>query len=213
MKVLITGFDPFGGETINPAFEALKSLPDEILDYHIITLEIPTVFDKSIRVLSEAISKHQPEIVVCVGQAGGRFGITPEYVAININEARIEDNDGNQPSDEAIESNGPNAYFTNLPVKAIVKKLIDQSIPSSLSYTAGTFVCNHVFYGLMHLITTHTPTIRGGFIHVPYLPEQVLDKRNQPYMTKDMITQGLTLAIEAIIENQTDISLVTGNEH
>lgn len=212
MKVLITGFDPFNGETINPAFEAVKSMPNQILNYEIIKLEIPTVFGQSLEVLKKAIQLEEPDIVVCTGQAGGRFTITPEYVAINLDEARIFDNSGNKPLGIPIVVDGENAYFTSLPVKSIVRELQDNNIPCSISFTAGTFVCNHVFYGLMHLINNDFPTVKGGFIHVPFLPEQTLDKMNQPYMSLDMMTKGLTLAVKAIIECKEDISIEIGAE-
>lgn len=213
MKALITGFDPFNGEKINPAFQAIKGLPDFISDFQIIKLEIPTVFNKSIDILKNAINDHNPDIIICVGQAGGRFDITPEYVAINLDEARIPDNEGNKPSGKPIIDSGENAYFTTLPVKAISKELKESNIPTKISYTAGTFVCNHLFYGLMHIISTSHPNIKGGFIHVPYLPEQVIEKGNQPYMSLDMITEGLTLALKATIEHEEDIEFQSGTEH
>ena len=140
MKVLITGFDPFGGEPINPALEAVKKLPEIISGAEIIKLEIPTVFRKSLEKIEEAIIKENPDIIISVGQAGGRFGITPERVAINIDDARIKDNEGNQPLDIRIFEDGENAYFSNLPVKAMVKEVTDGGLPASLSNTAGTFV-------------------------------------------------------------------------
>jgi pyroglutamyl-peptidase len=213
MKALITGFDPFNGESINPAFQAIKGMPNNIADCQIIKLEIPTVFNKSIDILKNAINDHNPDIVICVGQAGGRFDITPEYVAINLDEARIPDNEGNKPSGSSIIESGNNAYFTSLPVKAIIKELKSNNIPAKISYTAGTFVCNHLFYGLMHMIQNNHPTIKGGFLHVPYLPEQVVDKNNQPYMSLDMITEGLTLALKSTIEHEEDIELSSGIEH
>mgnify|MGYP003106012216 FL=1 len=142
MKVLITGFDPFGGENINPALEAVKKLPDIIEGAEIIKLEIPTVFRKSLEKIEENLIKHKPDIVLSIGQAGGRFGITPERVAINIDDARIEDNEKNQPIDIEIFEDGKNAYFTNLPIKAMVKEMHAAGIPASVSNTAGTFVCN-----------------------------------------------------------------------
>lgn len=141
MKILITGFDPFGGESINPALEAVKKLPDTILGQEIIKIEIPTVFRKSLEKIEENIQKHNPDVVISVGQAGGRFGVTPERVAINIDDARIKDNEGNQPIDISIYEDGENAYFSNLPIKAMVKEMNDNGIPASVSNTAGTFVC------------------------------------------------------------------------
>ena len=190
MKVLITGFDPFGGESINPALEAVKALPDTIAGAEIIKLEIPTVFRKSLEKIEENIIKHSPDIVISIGQAGGRFGVTPERVAINIDDARIEDNEKNQPIDITIFEDGETAYFTNLPIKAMVKEMQDGGIPASVSNTAGTFVCNHVMYGIMYMIDKKYPNIKGGFIHVPYIPSQVVTKPNMPSMSASDITKG-----------------------
>ena len=210
MKILITGFDPFGGESINPALEAVKKLPDTILGQEVIKIEIPTVFRKAVEKIEENIEKHNPDVVISVGQAGGRFGVTPERVAINIDDARIQDNEGNQPIDIAIYEDGENAYFTNLPIKAMVKEMNDNGIPASVSNTAGTFVCNHVMYGILYLIDKKYPNMRGGFIHVPYIPSQVTTKPNMPSMSADDITKGLELSIKAIIENSSDIKTIGG---
>lgn len=200
MKLLITGFEPFGGETINPAYEAVKTLEDKIMNTEIIKKEIPTVFYKSIEVLENLIENEKPDIVVCVGQAGGRYDISLERVAINIDDARIKDNEGNQPVDIKIFEDGENAYFTSLPIKRMVKKIREAGIPASISNTAGTFVCNHIMYGLLYLIDKKYPNIRGGFIHVPYLPEQVISKRNMPSMSIENIRKGLRSAIEVVLE-------------
>ncbi|MEG2288403.1 MAG: pyroglutamyl-peptidase I [Clostridium sp.] len=214
MKVLITGFDPFGGSTINPAYEAVKMLPDNICEAEIIKLEISTVFGAGAKKVDEAIEDNNPDIVICVGQAGGRAGITPEFIGINFKDARIADNKGNQPVDEVIYKDGENAYFTKLPVKAIVKKLKENNIPASVSYTAGTYVCNDVMYSLLYLIDKKYPTIRGGFIHVPFDTSQVLEMPpTTPSMPISMISKGLKFAIEATIENLMDISEVGGATH
>lgn len=210
MKVLLTGFTPFGGEEINPSYEAVKLLNDEIAGAKIIKLEIPTVFHKSIKTLEEAIEQEKPDIVICVGQAGGRFEICVERIAINIDDARIEDNEGNKPVDEAVFKDGENAYFSNLPIKSMVKKIRDNNIPANVSNTAGTFVCNHIMYGVMYLINKKFPNIKGGFIHVPFIPQQVLNKKNLPYMTLNEITAALTYAIEAAVENKEDIKMSYG---
>ena len=210
MKILITGFDPFGGENINPALEAVKKLPDTILGQEVIKIEIPTVFRKSLEKIEENIQKHNPDVVISVGQAGGRFGVTPERVAINIDDARIKDNEGNQPIDISIYEDGEAAYFSNLPIKAMVKEMNDNGIPASVSNTAGTFVCNHVMYGILYLIDKKYPNIRGGFIHVPYIPSQVTTKPNTPSMSIDDISKGLELSIKAVIENSSDIKTVGG---
>lgn len=210
MKVLITGFDPFGGESINPALEAVKLLPENIEGAEIIKLEIPTVFRKALEKIEEAIEFHKPSIVISVGQAGGRFGVTPERVAINIDDARIKDNEGNQPIDISIYEDGKNAYFSNLPIKAMVKEMNDNGIPASVSNTAGTFVCNHVMYGILYLVDKKYPDIKGGFIHVPYIPSQVTTKPNMPSMSIIDISKGLELSIKAAVENNEDIKLVGG---
>lgn len=210
MKILITGFDPFGGESINPALEAVKKLPNTILGQEVIKIEIPTVFRKSLEKIEENIQKHNPDVVISIGQAGGRFGITPERVAINMDDARIKDNEGNQPIDISIYEDGEAAYFSNLPIKAMVKEMNDNGIPASVSNTAGTFVCNHVMYGILYLVDKKYPNIRGGFIHVPYIPSQVTTKPNTPSMSIDDIAKGLELSIKAIIENSSDIKTVGG---
>ena len=210
MKVLITGFDPFGGEKVNPALEAVKALPDNIAGAEVIKIEIPTVFRKSLERIEENIVKHNPDIVISVGQAGGRFGVTPERVAINIDDARIEDNEKNQPLDITIFEDGENAYFSNLPIKAMVKEMKDNGIPSAVSNTAGTFVCNHVMYGILYMIDKKYPGVKGGFIHVPYTPAQVIDKPEKPSMSVNDIAKGLELCIKAAVENNEDIKVIGG---
>ncbi|WP_066497166.1 pyroglutamyl-peptidase I [Abyssisolibacter fermentans] len=209
MKVLMTGFEPFGGEKINPSFEAVKKLDDQIVGAHIIKAEIPTVFRKSIETLTKIIEKEKPDIVICVGQAGGRCDITVERVAINIDDARISDNEDNQPIDKKIYEDGKNAYFSNLPIKAMVKEINDNLIPASISNTAGTFVCNHIMYGLLYMINKKYTNIKGGFIHVPFIPEQVIGKKNVPSMILDNIVKGLKCSIKATVENEKDI-IVSG---
>jgi len=212
MKVLVTGFDPFGGDKVNPAYEAVKKMPDEIAGAQIIKVEVPTVFAKSSQVVEKAIAEHQPEIVICVGQAGGRSAVSFERVAINLAEARIADNEGNQPFDTALEPDGPAAYFTSLPIKAMTKN--EHGLPAYISYTAGTFVCNDIMYRLLHLIETKFPTIRGGFIHVPFSPDQVIDRPvGTPSMSLDDIAASLTYAVEAAVTNDHDIAGNAGTTH
>lgn len=213
MKILVSGFDPFGGEKINPAIESVKLLPDEIKGAKIIKLEIPTVIGKSLRKLEEVIEREKPDVVINVGQAGGRQDITVERVGINVDDCRIKDNEGNQPIDEPVVKGGPDAYFVTLPIKAMVKNMTDNKVPASISNTAGTFICNHVTYGMAHLAKTKYPNMKTGFIHIPFLPEQVLDKRNMPSMTLDLIVKGLTHAIEAVVENKEDIKITGGATH
>lgn len=213
MKVLVTGFDPFGGESVNPAFEAIKLLPDEIAGAKIIKLEIPTVFTKSEVVVEDAIKECMPDIVINVGQAGGRSTITPEKVAINLKDARIPDNDGEQPLDEPLHEDGEPAYFATVPVKAMVENMKAHGIPASLSYTAGTYVCNAVMYNTQYMIAKRYPGIKEGFIHVPFAAEQVVNKPNgTPSMSLEMIAKGLEYAIEAAVKGE-EVSVALGATH
>lgn len=215
MKILVTGFDPFGGEPINPALEAVKGLADTISGAEIIKLEIPTVFGKSAEVVRKAILEHQPDVVLNIGQAGGRFAPSPERVAINVDDARIPDNEGNQPVDEAIQSDGEPAYFTQLPIKAMVAAMKEAGFPAAVSNTAGTFVCNHIMYQVQYMIDKEFPNMTGGFIHVPFIPEQVVDKAGQPYMSLTDITKSLEKAIEAIVayDGKEDMKAIGGAIH
>lgn len=213
MKILISGFDPFGGEKINPAIEAVKLLPDEIKGAKIIKVEIPTVRKKSLEKLEEIIEKEKVDVVLNIGQAGGRSDITIERVGINVDDFRIEDNEKNMPIDEKIAVDGPDAYFVTIPIKAIVKNIQKHNIPASVSNTAGTFVCNHVCYGMAHLAKTKYPNMKTGFIHIPFLPQQVLNKKNVPSMSLEMIAKALEYTIEAIIENKEDIKECGGATH
>ncbi|MEB3012798.1 pyroglutamyl-peptidase I [Parvimonas sp. D2] len=213
MKILVSGFDPFGGEKINPAIESVKLLPEEIKGAKIIKVEIPTVARKSLKKLEEVIEIEKPDVVLSVGQAGGRTDISVERVGINMDDFRIKDNEGNQPIDEKIAKDGPDAYLVTIPIKAMVQKMIENKIPASVSNTAGTFVCNHVCYGMAHLASTKYPNMRTGFVHIPFLPEQVVDKRNMPSMPLELIAKGLEYAIEAIVENKEDIKIEGGATH
>ena len=210
MKILVTGFDPFGGEPINPAIESVKRLPDNIAGAEIIKLEIPTVRKKSLEKIEKAINEHNPDVILSIGQAGGRFDISIERIGINLDDFRIPDNEGNQIIDEPIFPDGENSYFVKLPVKAMVQNVQKNNIPASVSYTAGTFVCNHVLYGVLYLIEKKYKGKKSGFIHIPFLPQQVVDKRNMPSMELNTIVKGLTASIEAIVKNNEDIKEVGG---
>lgn len=210
MKVLVTGFDPFGGEKVNPAIESVKRLPSEILGAEIVKEEIPTVFRRSHEVLKTLIEKHAPQVVLCVGQAGGRSHITVERVAINVMDASIKDNDGMAPIDEPIVVGGPAAYFSNLPIKAMVHHMKNHRIPASISNSAGTFVCNHIMYAALYESEQRGHLIRAGFIHIPFLPEQVLERPGVASMALDDIVKGLTHAVEAIITHQEDLKEMGG---
>ncbi|MFT2204512.1 pyroglutamyl-peptidase I [Staphylococcus chromogenes] len=213
MNILVTGFDPFGGEKVNPAFEAVKGLPSEIKGHPIDILEIPTVFGKSIDVIKEQFKTKTYDMVIAVGQAGGRYEMTPERVAINIDDARIPDNDNQQPIDQPIQKEGSEAYFTTLPVKRMVEAMKKEGVPANLSNSAGTFVCNHIMYQLLYLAATSYPGLKTGFIHVPFAPEQVIEKPNQPSMSIETMTKGLKIAIQTCIENDTDIKAILGTTH
>lgn len=198
MKILVTGFDPFGGEPVNPALEAVKLLNGRnIAGATVVTYEIPTVRWKALDRIRAAIREIDPILVLSVGQAGGRMDITPERVAINVDDYRIKDNEGNQPVDELIEPEGPAAYWSTLPVKAMVSAMRESGIPASVSNSAGTFLCNHVFYGLMHMLRLEGNVRRGGFIHIPYLPEQAARLVGQPSMSLDCVVSGLERALAA----------------
>lgn len=212
MKLLITGFDPFGNENINPAWEAVKLLPSKIEDVEVIKLQIPTVFKKSINTILEGVKEHKPDVIICVGQAGGRYDLTIERVAINLDDARIKDNEDNQPIDEPIYTDGQDAYFTSLPLKAMVKEIQNNNIPASISNTAGTYVCNHVMYGVLYYIEKDAIAKKGGFIHVPFIPQQVLDKKNMPSMDLKTIVKGLEIAIKAVGKYDNDIKITGGTE-
>ena len=213
MKILVTGFDPFGGEKINPAIESVKKLPENVAGAEIIKLEIPTVIGKSVDKIRDKIEEVHPDVVLSIGQAGGRADITVERVGINCDDCRIKDNEGNQPVDEEVVKGGPTAYFSTLPIKAMVQNIQKAGIPASISNTAGTFICNHVLYGVAHIQATKYNEMRTGFIHIPFLPEQVVDKRSMPSMALDTIVEGLKFAIEAIVENDTDIKITGGTTH
>ena len=212
MKILVTGFAPFGGEAINPSYEAVRQLPDALGDAHIIKMEIPVAFGKDIDCIAAALEKYNPDAVVCVGQAGGRTQITPEFVGINYMNARIPDNDGNQPTGRIVED-GPDAYFSTLPVFAMTEAAREAGIPAGVSYTAGTYCCNEVMYGLLHLLATKHTNARGGFIHVPYLstqPDALSGKA--PSMPLSMMVEGLSAMIDALIKNPVDRAPVDGTE-
>lgn len=200
MKILVTGFEPFGGEKINPSIEAVKRLPDNIGGAEIIKLEIPTVRWKTLKKIDQAVEKYNPDVIISVGQAGGRSDINVERIGINVDDFRIEDNEGNQPCDETIDAAGPDGYFLNVPVKAMVDNIRKHQIPASVSNTAGTYVCNHVAYGTRRMIETKYPGKRSGFIHIPYLPQQVIDKKGVPSMSLQVVVEGLAAALEAIAE-------------
>ncbi|MFF5207294.1 pyroglutamyl-peptidase I [Streptosporangium sp. NPDC000396] len=206
MTVLLTGFEPFDGATVNPSWEAVKLVPG------VRAVQLPCVFGEAPERLRAAVAEHDPAVVVCVGQAGGRADVTVERVAVNLNDARIPDNAGRQPIDEPVVPGGPAAYFATLPVKACVAAARTAGVPASVSHSAGTFVCNHLFYGLMHLIATERPGVRGGFVHVPFAPSQVLDQA-KPSMPVTMIAEALAAIVTAAVSVESDLRLVGGSLH
>lgn len=213
-KVLITGFDPFGGESINPAYEAVKLLPNEIAGAKIIKKEIPTVFEKGPQAVKQAMEENHPDYVLCIGQAGGRSQVTPEWVGINFRNARIADNEGNQPNQTPVVKEGPDAYFTMLPVFAMVEKMKEKGFPAGVSYSAGTYVCNDVMYSVLHYCHTEFKDTKAGFMHVPFATQQTINQpAGTPGMNLNDIAKAIEWAIVAILENDTDIQVVSGETH
>ena len=214
MKILVTGFDPFGGEKVNPALEAVKSLPSVIHGAEIRWVEIPTVFYQAAEVLEAEIDRYQPDVVLCIGQAGGRASLTPERVAINQDDARIPDNQGNQPIDTPIRLDGEAAYFSTLPIKAMVQAIKEVGLPATVSNTAGTFVCNHLMYQALYLADKKFPHMRAGFMHIPYMIEQVINKPNTASMNLADIVKGIEATIGAIVDyKDKDLKIVGGATH
>lgn len=213
--VLLTGFDPFGGMHVNPSWQAVQALAGHVIAGHrVIAAQLPTEFGASLRSLDALLAKHAPSLVLCIGQASTRSGISMERIAINVDDARIPDNTGYQPVDVPVVPHGPAAYFSTLPIKAMLRALQQQGIPAEVSQTAGTFVCNHVFYGLMHRLAELNAKsglpVRGGFVHVPALPEQVADLHHEPHMALVQIVQGLRVAMQAALTHATDVAMVAG---
>ena len=211
--VLLTGFEPFNGAAINPSWEAVRALDGwSGPGFAVVARQLPCVFGTAIDVLRESIAGVKPDIVIAVGQAGGRSEISLERVAINVDDASIRDNAGNQPVDTPVAADGPAAYFTTLPVKAIVKALRLRGFPSGVSQTAGTFVCNHVFYGLMHHAVGQP--VKAGFIHVPFLPEQAVDRPERPpSMALRDIVDALRIAVEVAVVTEADAVEAGGATH
>ena len=209
--VLITGFEPFGGEKINPSQEIARQLNGRVIaGRRVIGRILPCMFGAANAELRRILRETSPELVIAVGQAGGRAEITPERVAINVDDARIADNAGAQPVDAPVVARGPAAYWSTLPVKAIVAALRAHEIPAAVSQTAGTFVCNHVFYGLMHALRSRRG-VRGGFIHVPLLPEQA--KKGQPSLSQQVMIEAIALAVAVAVRTRRDRREPGGQTH
>lgn len=209
--VLVTGFDAFGGDTLNPSWLIAQALHGRrIAGHRVVAAQLPTVFGDSLAVLRGLLRTHRPALVLCLGQAGGRGALSLERVAINVNDARIADNAEAQPIDTPVVQDGPDAYFTRLPVKVMLHALQRAGIAAEVSQTAGTFVCNHVFYGLMHELATRRgfKTVRGGFVHVPWLPQQ-----GAPAMTLDDMVRGVSVALRCALGTRADIAQGAGALH
>ena len=210
-KVLLTGFEAFGGEHINPSWLAVKTLHGkQIASHRIVSAQLPTVFGAALVRLSALLDQHRPALVICVGQAGGRNALSLERVAINVDDARIADNAGAQPVDSPVIAGAPAAYFSTLPIKAMFLALQQATMTVEVSQTAGTFVCNHVFYGLMHAMATRRGLkhSRGGFIHVPWLAEQ-----GSPCMALQDITRGIQVAVRTALAHPLDVVMGAGALH
>lgn len=210
MRALVTGFDPFGGDKVNPSSLAVSRLKKKIGKVTVVTAVLPTSYARSAKVLREAIDKARPDIVLCVGQAGGRTDLCLERVGINVQDARIPDNDRKQPIDVPVRADGPAAYFATLPIKACVAEMRKAGLPAAVSNTAGTFVCNHILYALMDIIESHPAKMRGGFLHIPYVPEQAARLGGAPSMSVDDIARGIEIIVAASAARTTDLHTVEG---
>lgn len=211
--VLITGFEPFDGEAVNPSWEVVKRLDGAIIaGERVVARQLPCVFNEALTVLHAALDELRPALTLAIGQAGGRADITVERVAINVDDARIPDNKGQQPIDLPIVADGPAAWFSSVPIKAIVTALRQQGIPASVSQTAGTFVCNHVMYGLLHKLQGQAG-VKGGFIHIPYLPEQAAAHPGEASMALETIRAALETAIAVSLTHDDDLRVTGGATH
>lgn len=209
--ILLTGFDPFGGDTQNPSWLIAQALHGQRIAGHtVVAAQLPTVFGESLQRLQALLALHQPAVTLCLGQAGGRSALSLERIGININDARIADNRGGQPIDTPVVPNGPAAYFSSLPIKAMLRAVGDAGVPCEVSQTAGTFVCNHVLYGLMHLLARGAGPAgaRGGFAHVPWLPAQ-----GAPHLALRDMVRGVYTALWTAVLAQQDITLGAGATH
>lgn len=213
--ILLTGFEPFGGEPLNPSWEAVRQLDGQRHGDHLIrAVRLSCAFGQALTELKTELARHRPVLVLAVGQAGGRSELSLERVAINLDDARIPDNAGAQPIDSPIVAEGPAAYFTTLPIKAMVAALREAGLPAAVSHSAGTYVCNHLFYGLMHEIAQDGLSCRGGFLHIPYLPEQAARQpAGTPSMSLPQIVQGVGVALEAALHHERDLVVTGGTTH
>jgi pyroglutamyl-peptidase len=209
-RILLTGFDPFGGEAVNPSWEAAQALDGRRIGGHrIVARQLPTEFVGSLRVLKAAVREVAPVILLGVGQAGGRQQLSLERVAINVQDARIPDNAGAQPVDEAVIVDGPAAYFSTLPIKAMLAALHAAGLPAEISQSAGTYVCNHIAYAMLHLAAKRRG-VRAGFIHIPYLPAQAARLHGVASMAHTDVVRGLEIALRTAIATPMDRKLAAG---
>jgi pyroglutamyl-peptidase len=210
MQALVTGFEPFDGDRINPSSAALRRLPARLGGLSLATRVLPCVFGEAGAALEAAIAETAPDLVLAVGLAGGRAELSLERVAINLDDARIADNAGNRPIDRPVVAGGPAAYFATLPIKAAAAALREAGLPAAVSNSAGTFVCNHVFYRLMHAAATAAPGFRAGFLHVPYLPEQAAERPGAPSLALDDIARGIAIVLAVAAARADDIATAEG---
>jgi pyroglutamyl-peptidase len=211
--VLLTGFDPFGGERTNPSWEAVRALRGETIRGHTVEIaQLPTVFGAAEAALERAIGQYAPRLVLCVGQAGGRAAVSFERVAVNYVDARIADNAGARPLDRSVIADAPAAYLTELPVKAMVAAVREAGIPAEVSLSAGSFVCNAVFFALSHYIAAKDRALRGGFVHIPFAPEQVAARAHAPSMAQDRVIEALRIALRVALSRKHDIETPEGRE-
>ena len=202
-QILLTAFEPFGGDRVNPSLLIARHLDGEtIAGARVVAVELPCVFHRALAVLDEALARTRPVLAVALGLAAGREGLSIERVAINVDDARIPDNAGAQPVDEPIAPGGPAAWFSTLPIKAMAAELNAAGVPASVSQTAGTFVCNHVFYGLQQRLAG--TGVRSGFIHVPLLPEQAAQYPGKPVLALEDQVRGVRLALQVALTRQGD---------
>ena len=214
-RALVTAFEPFDGETINPTMRILEHLSPPT-GVELERLVLPVVFGESLRLLEGALETFQPDIVLGLGQAGGRALVSLERVAVNLNDARIPDNAGQQPVDTPVVAGAPAAYFSTLPLKRTLKALLDAGIPAYVSQSAGTFVCNHVMYGLLHVLEQNYPQTRGGFVHVPFLPEQAARHSTSslvPSLGLELLVQAAELCLTLSCDPSPDLKLAAGATH
>jgi pyroglutamyl-peptidase len=210
MLALVAGFEPFAGDPLNPALETLRRLPPRLGNLVLSTRALPTAFGPARTALEDAVLTMAPDIVLCLGLAGGRAGLSLERVAINLEDARIPDNAGRQPIDRPVVAGGPAAYFATLPVKAAVAALRAAGLPAIVSNTAGTFVCNHAFYGLLHLAARRDLPLRGGLLHLPYLPSQAAGRDGAPSMALDDVVRGVEIVLATAASCREDIAAAEG---